>query len=124
LQFVNDGKIRLDGHVSEYLPSYRRDTGKRITISELLSHTSGVPNSTDLPGLLEGPASRVRYGVRVFAQKDCSGDLQFEPGTKFEYSNSGYFLLREILEEVSGVSYEELLLQDRIFKPSGMKNSG
>ena len=123
LQFVNDGKVRLDGHVSEYLPYYRLDTGKRITISELLSHTSGVPDFTDISGFLDGPASRVRYSVREFAQKYCSGELQFEPGTKFVYSNSGYFLLGAILEEVSGASYEELL-EDRIFKPLGMKNSG
>lgn len=123
LQFVNEGKIRLDGHVSDYLPYYRQDTGKRITISELLSHTSGVPNFTSLAGFLEGPASRVRYGVQEFAQKYCSGDLQFDPGSRFDYSNSGYFLLGAILEEVSGKSYEKLL-QERIFEPLGMKNSG
>jgi CubicO group peptidase (beta-lactamase class C family) len=123
LQFVNDGKVRLDGSLSEYLPYYRPDTGKRITVSELLSHTSGIPNFTDIPGFLDGPPSRVRYGVQQFAQKYCSGDLRFEPGTEFEYSNSGYFLLGAILEEVSGESYEQLL-QNRILKPLGMKDSG
>jgi len=123
LQFVNEGKIRLDGHVSDYLPYYRQDTGKRITISELLSHTSGIPNFITVPGFLDGPASRTRYSVREFAQKYCSSDLRFVPGTKFEYSNSGYFLLGAILEQVSGESYENLL-QDRIFKPLGMKDSG
>jgi len=53
----------------------------------------------------------------------CSGDLQFEPGTKFGYSNSGYFLLGAILEQVSGETYESLLNQ-RIFGPLGMKDSG
>lgn len=123
LQFVNDGNIRLDGRVSDYLPYYRQDTGKRITISQLLSHTSGVPNFTSLPGFLDGPASRVRYDVQEFVQKYCSGDLQFEPGTKFDYSNSGYFLLGAILEQVSRKSYESLL-QERIFDPLGMKDSG
>lgn len=123
LQFVNEGKIRLDGQVSDYLPYYRQDTGKRIAISELLSHTSGVPNFITAPGFLDGPASRTRYSVREFAQKYCSSDLRFVPGTKFEYSNSGYFLLGAILEQVSGESYENLL-QDRIFKPLGMKDSG
>jgi CubicO group peptidase (beta-lactamase class C family) len=123
LQLVNEGKLRLDGHVSDYLPYYRHDTGNRITISQLLSHTSGVPNFTSLPGFLDGPASRIHYGVQEFAQKYCSGDLEFEPGTKFNYSNSGYFLLGAILEQVSGKSYE-ILLQERIFGPLGMKNSG
>src|SRR5262249_45743881 len=58
-----------------------------------------------------------------FVQKYCSGDLRFEPGTKFEYSNSGYFLLGALLEQVSGVSYEQLL-KERIFTPLGMNDSG
>src|SRR5215472_18857773 len=58
LQLVNDGKIALDGHLSQYLPYYRRDTGSRVTISQLLSHTSGIPSFTELPGFLDGPASR------------------------------------------------------------------
>ena len=123
LQMVNQGKIRLDGHLSEYLPYYRHDTGAQITISELLSHTSGVPSFTSLPGFLDGPESRSHYAVEEFAKKYCSGNLEFVPGTKFDYSNSGYFLLGAILEQVSGESYEHLLEQ-RIFGPLDMKNSG
>jgi CubicO group peptidase (beta-lactamase class C family) len=123
LQLVNDGRIKLDGHVSDYLPYYRKDTGSRVTVSELLSHTSGIPSFTSLPGFLEGPASRTKYGVKQFVQDYCSGNLQFEPGTRFEYSNSGYFILGAVLEQISGISYEQLL-RDRIFTPLGMKDSG
>jgi len=123
LQFVNEDRIRLEGRLSDYLPYYRKDTRSRVTISELLSHTSGVPSFTDLPGFLDGPASRVHHAVREFVQEFCSGDLRFEPGTRFEYSNSGYFLLGAVLEQISGVSYEQLL-HDRIFQPLGMKDSG
>lgn len=123
LQFVKEGKVKLDGPVSDYLPYYRRDTGTRITIRQLLAHTSGVPNFITAPGFLDGPASRTAYTVRDFAQKYCSGDLEFEPGTRFNYSNSGYFLLGAILEQVSGSSYEQLL-KDRIFTPLGMNDSG
>jgi CubicO group peptidase (beta-lactamase class C family) len=123
LQFVNEDKIRLEGRLSDYLPYYRKDTGSRVTISELLSHTSGVPSFTDLSGFLDGPESRVHHTVREFVQEFCSGDLRFEPGTRFEYSNSGYFLLGAVLEQISGVSYEQLL-HDRIFQALGMKDSG
>jgi len=123
LQLVNEGKIKLDGHLSDYLLYYRKDTGNRVTISQLLSHTSGVPNFILASGFLEGPASRTKYSVKDFAQKYCSGDLDFEPGTKFNYSNSGYFLLGAVLEQVSGGSYEQLL-KDRIFTPLGMNDSG
>jgi len=54
LQFVNESKIRLDGHLSGYLPYYRKDTGDRVTVRELLSHTSGIPNFITAPGFLEG----------------------------------------------------------------------
>jgi CubicO group peptidase (beta-lactamase class C family) len=123
LQFVNEGKIRLDGHLADYLPYYRKDTGSRVTMRELLSHTSGIPNFLALPGFLEGPASRMRYGVKDFVQEYCSHDLRFEPGTRFEYTNSGYFLLGAVLEQLSGESYEQLL-KERIFEPLGMKDSG
>jgi CubicO group peptidase (beta-lactamase class C family) len=123
LQFVQDGKLKLDGHLSDYLPYYRRDTGNRVTIHHLLSHTSGVPNFTAAPGFLDGPDSRRKYSVQEFARDHCSGNLEFEPGTKFAYSNSGYFLLGAILEAVSGKAYEQLLEQ-RIFGPLGMKDSG
>src|ERR1700690_22034 len=123
LQFLNEGKLKLDGHLSDYLPYYRQDTGSRVTIGQLLSHTSGIPNFLQSPGFLDGPASRVRYEVKEFAQQYCSGDLRFEPGTKFDYSNSGYFLLGAVLEHISGATYEQLL-KDRIFTPLGMNDSG
>lgn len=123
LQFVKDGKLRLGGYLSDYLPYYRKDTGSRVTISELLSHTSGIPNFTDLPDFLDDPASRVHHTPTEFVRDFCSGDLRFEPGTKFEYSNSGYFLLGTVLEQVSGATYEQLLY-DRIFEPVGMRDSG
>lgn len=123
LQLVNDGRINLDGHLSDYLPYYRKDTGNRVTVRQLLSHTSGIPNFISMPGFLDGPASRTTYSVKDFAQRYCSGDLEFDPGTKFNYSNSGYFLLGAVLEQVSGSSYEQLL-KDRIFTPLGMNDSG
>jgi CubicO group peptidase (beta-lactamase class C family) len=120
---VNDGRIRLEGHISDCLAYYRKDTGSRVTISQLLSHTSGVPNFADVPGFFESGASRVSYRVKNFVEKYCSGDLHFDPGTRFEYSNSGYFLLGAILEQVTGRTYEQLLTE-RIFAPLGMKDSG
>ena len=123
LQFVNEGKLSLDGYISDYLPYYRKDTGKKVTLAELLSHTSGIPEFLSYPGFLNGPASRTYYGVQEFTAQFCSGDLRFDPGTRFEYSNSGYFLLGAILEQVSNTSYERLL-QDRILVPLKMTDSG
>jgi CubicO group peptidase (beta-lactamase class C family) len=122
MQLVEAGKIKLDGKLSEYLPYYRKDTGDKVTIHHLLTHTSGIPSYTSLPGFFKN-VSRDPYGVEEFVKKYCSGDLKFEPGSKFEYDNSGYFLLGAIIEQVSGKPYEKVL-QERIFDPLGMKDTG
>lgn len=122
MQQVAKGTIKLDGHLSDYLPYYRKDTGSKVTISQLLSHTSGIPSYTDAPNFF-ADVSRNPYGVDEFVKKFCSGDLDFEPGTKFHYDNSGYFLLGAILEHVTGKTYETLL-KENIFGPLGMNDTG
>ena len=122
MQQVAKGAIKLDGHLSDYLPYYRQDTGSKVSISQLLSHTSGIPSYTDDPKFFD-EVSRNYYAVDDFVKKFCSGDLQFDPGTKFRYDNSGFFLLGAILEHVTGKTYEALL-KENIFGPLGMKDSG
>ncbi|HLW86189.1 MAG TPA: serine hydrolase [Candidatus Sulfotelmatobacter sp.] len=122
MQQVAKGSIKLDGHLSDYLPYYRKDTGSKVTISQLLSHTSGIPSFTDDPKFFSD-VSRNYYAVDDFVKKFCSGDLQFEPGTKFHYDNSGFFLLGAILEHLTGKTYEALL-QENIFVPLKMKDTG
>src|ERR1043165_6897021 len=92
LQLVEEGKIKLDGKLSDYLPDYRKDTGDKVTIHQLLNHTSGIPSYTGLPGFIRD-VSRNPYTVDEFVKKFASNDLEFEPGSKFSYNNSGYFLL-------------------------------
>jgi CubicO group peptidase (beta-lactamase class C family) len=122
MQQVAKGSIKLDGHLSDYLRYYRQETGSKVTISQLLSHTSGIPSYTDDPKFF-ADVSRNYYAVDDFVKKFCSGDLQFEPGTKFHYDNSGFFLLGAILEHVTGKTYEALL-KETILVPLGMKDSG
>ena len=122
LQLVEQGKLKLDGKVSDYLEDYRKDTGAKITIHHLLSHTSGLPNYTAQPGFFE-TVGRNPFAVNDFVKKYTSGDLEFEPGTKFNYSNSGYFLLGAIIEKVTGKPYEQVL-KENILDPLGMKNTG
>jgi len=122
LQLVEQGKIKLDGKLIDYLPEYRKDTGAKVTIHNLLSHTSGIPSYTSLPGFFQN-VSRNPFTVDDFIKKYASGDLEFEPGTKFVYDNSGYFLLGAIIEKVTGKPYEQVL-KENIFDPLGMKNTG
>jgi len=122
LQLVEQGKIKLDAKLSDYFPEYRKDTGGKVTIHHLLTHTSGIPSYTGQPGFFEN-VSRNPYKVDEFVKKYASGDLEFEPGSKFSYNNSGYFLLGAIIERVTGKLYEQVL-KENIFDPIGMKNTG
>jgi CubicO group peptidase (beta-lactamase class C family) len=121
MQLVQEGRLRLDGTVSEYLPYYRRDTGGRVTLHFLLTHSSGLPNYTSSP---QFPVeARNPQRVADMVTRLCSGDLEFEPGTQYRYSNSNYIILGAILEEVTAKRYETLL-RERIFGPLNMKDSG
>ena len=122
MQLVAEGKLKLDGKLTDYLPYYRKDTGDQITIEMLLTHTSGIPSYTSRPDFFEKVSKRF-YKPDDFVKEYCSGDLEFEPGEQFLYNNSGYFILGAIIEKVTGQSYEEVL-KSRILQPLGMKHSG
>ncbi|WP_375755443.1 serine hydrolase [Corallococcus exercitus] len=122
LQLVAEGKLKLDDTLVSVLPDYRKDTGSRVTITHLLNHTSGIPSYTSAPDF-SAKVSRNPYAVADFVKQFASGDLAFEPGSKFAYNNSGYFLLGAIIERVTGKMYAQAV-QERIFTPLGMKDSG
>ena len=122
LQLAAEGKLDLHAPITKYLPDYPNDHQPPISTHHLLTHTSGIPNYTAFPGFFR-EESRDPYSPKEFIEKFADKNLNFAPGSQFNYSNSGYFLLGVILEEVSGKSYEQLL-QERILDPLGMKGSG
>ncbi|MCA9734600.1 serine hydrolase [candidate division KSB1 bacterium] len=122
MQLVEEGKIELNGKLTDYLPDYRKDTGEKITIHHLLTHTSGIPPYTGLPGFW-ADSSRNEYELDYMIRHFHSNDLEFEPGSNYKYNNSGYFLLAVIVEKITGKSWEANL-QERILKPLQMSNSG
>ena len=121
LLLVEDGKIDLQAPVTTYLPDYRKETGDTFTTHHLLCHTSGVPSYTT-PEFFE-KYSRDSYELDEFVKRFASGDLEFEPGSQYRYSNSGYHLLGAIIESVAEKSYADVL-QERILTPVGMTDSG
>jgi len=122
MQLVEEGKIQLNSKMTDYLPDYRKDTGNQVTVHHLLTHTSGIPSYTNLPNFFKD-ISRTPYTVDEFVQKFCSDSLTFEPGSKYLYNNSGYFLLGALIEEVTGETYETVL-QKKILTPLHMSNTG
>jgi CubicO group peptidase (beta-lactamase class C family) len=113
------GKLSTDDKLNKYIADY--PNGDKITIHHLLTHSSGIQNFTDLPvfdSIMRDQHSHEQI-IKLFKHLP----LDFEPGSKFNYSNSGYVLLSFIVEKVSGKSYGDYM-QEAIFQPLGMKNSG
>lgn len=127
MKLIDQGKLSLDTKLSEVLKWYRTDIGNKVTIRHLLNHTSGVGNYLNMKGKsiyqVADEFGTAPIDKLAFAKKYCQGDLEFEPGTQWNYNNTAYFLLGLIIEEVSGKSYENAV-NDFIFKPLGMTNSG
>ncbi len=122
MQLVEEGQLSLDDRLADRLPYYRKDTGSKITIHQLLNHTSGIPSYTNIPNILK-EHGRKALTLRELVATWCSGDLEFEPGSRFSYNNSGYVVLGAVIEEATRKSYEQVV-KDRIFDPLGMKASG
>ncbi|MCH9685044.1 MAG: beta-lactamase family protein [Deltaproteobacteria bacterium] len=120
MQQVEQGTLQLDTTIAEVLPWYRRDTGERITVAHLLRHVSGLPDID--PAVYMQPDPRAAQ-ARWLLDNHGSGDLRFEPGTNFGYTNTDYHVLTAMLEEVTGLGYEQLLAE-RILEPLGMQDSG
>ncbi len=119
LQLEASGKLKVTDTVKTFFPDY--PAGDTITIRHLLTHTAGIPNLTEFPDYLKTMAlpSPVLQTVDRFKNLP----LEFRPGEKFSYSNSGYILLGAIIEKVTGAPYEAYV-QNHIFKPLGMADSG
>lgn len=122
LQLVEQGKIDLQKPISAYLPDYPKETGDKITMHHLLTHTSGIPNYTAFPDFFKDKSRDPKTPDEFIAIfKDLP--LEFEPGERFNYSNSAYFLIGVIIEKVTEKTYEANL-HELIFDPLGMTNSG
>jgi len=114
------GRLNVNDNISKFIPDY--SSGDQITIEHLLTHTSGIPDHTELPGYNK---ERRAYPQKLTQTIDTFKNLplQFSPGAKFKYSSSGYILLGYIIEKVSGISYQDFV-KNHIFKPLKMDDSG
>jgi len=118
LALVAAGRLKLEDTVAAILPDYS-GPGAKVTIAQLLTHTSGIPNYVnEIPGLLP----RLRRGELQRADMLATFaplPLAFTPGSRWSYTNSGYYLLGLIIERVSGKTYYEYL-RDDVLKPLGI----
>ncbi len=112
---IDDGKLALDDRASAYLPGFDTDASREITVEQLLTHTSGLPLTT-----LQG--TRDHESLYAMANATGEGGPEFEPGSKFWYSDAGADVLGAIIEQVSGSDLEDFVT-DRLLEPLAMEDT-
>jgi CubicO group peptidase (beta-lactamase class C family) len=129
LRLYERGRIDLNKTIRTYLPDYAGEAGDKVTIHQLLNHTSGMAN---IDRNLISAESAVRNGIPHYQTplttdellaKYCSERLVNEPGKAFDYNNADYIVLGKIIERVHGKTFEQVLGEE-ILHPLGMRDSG
>jgi CubicO group peptidase (beta-lactamase class C family) len=120
LLLQQDGKLNINDPVSKYMPATPPAWAK-ITLANLLGHTSGIPSFTGFKEFSTWSMNPHTPEEEIALFKDKP--LDFDPGSKFDYSNSNFIVLGAVIEKVSGKKYSEML-RERIFDPLGMKDTG
>ena len=119
LMLYEQGKIDLQAPLGTYLPAYQGEAKDKVTIHQLLTYSSGIPNCEGDTGI--GVYQNV-LSVDEFIDKHCSGKLENEPGKQFSYNNGDYIILGRIIEKVTGKSFAQNL-REEIFQPLNMVNT-
>ena len=119
LILMEQGRLALEDPITRFWPDYPTHD-QIITVEHLLTHTSGIRSYTDMPEW--PPLWRKDFSVQELIDFFKDQPMQFAPGTRWAYNNSGYHLLGAIIEHLSGQSYEQFI-QQRIFAPLGMRQS-
>jgi CubicO group peptidase (beta-lactamase class C family) len=121
LQLAEQKKLQLSDSINKFLPNTKIQNADKITVHQLLTHTSGLGaywQHPDYPKLLKN-AVEVDEIVRLIEQQQL---VFVEPGARFEYSNSGYIVLGKIIERITGKRYADVLAE-KIIKPLNLKNT-
>lgn len=122
LQLVEQGRMSLDATVGDSLPAHRKDAGARVTLRQLLSNTSGIPNlygpAVDADPTLKTSTMSAADAARAF----CSGDLIFEPGARFDYAITNWILVVAMVEAATGRPFERVV-DDLVITPLRLRDT-
>lgn len=128
MQLYEEGRLDPGRTIATYLPDYAGPAAQRVTVHQLLNHTSGIDNMDKVTSaeqaLTEGvPAYQHPWTSDQLLARFASGPLVHEPGKVFDYNNGDYVILGKIVERLRGKRFDEVL-DERILKPLGMADSG
>ena len=119
LRLAEDEKLALDDPLARFFPDF--PGAEKISVRQLLTHTSGLHSHTDKPGFLQSVTAPIAPEKLIASFRDDPPD--FAPGAGWHYCNSGYFLLGEIVAQISGKPLADYL-REEFFEPIGMKDTG
>lgn len=122
LKLVAEGKLQLSDTIAQHLPYYSGEGGAKVTIRQLLNHTSGISSYGRDKAFMRTGASQ-QVNTKDFIMARCSGALEFEPGAQFRYSNSGYYILGAIVEAATQMDFAQAL-DTHLFDPLGLEGIG
>ena len=128
LQLAQEGRLELDAPLRRALPDYPGEGADRVTLHQLLNHTSGLAQWDRVGSYQEAFANGIgQYQAPLDAaallRRCCSGPLERAPGTAFAYNNADYLVLGRIIERLTGQSYEQAL-ETRLLRPLGLTDTG
>ena len=116
LMLMEEGKLNLYDRIGNYIPAFRNNGKHKITIFQLLTHTSGIIHKDFYQSYSK--FSTLNEAVQWLSEKD----LDFDPGAGFQYTSFGYSLLGEIIRNITGMPSEQYI-QERILNPLEMSDS-
>lgn len=122
LKLIERGRMTLNTPVSALLPDFRADTGARVKLVHLLSNTSGIPNGFIAAAKLDSSLVTTDLGTAESVRRFCQGDLAFEPGSKFDYAMTNWFLLVAIVETLTGKPFPEAVSAITL-QPLGLRHT-
>ncbi|HEY5802797.1 MAG TPA: serine hydrolase domain-containing protein [Lysobacter sp.] len=128
MQLYEQGRLDPDRTIASYLPDYAGPAAQRVTVHQLLNHTSGIDNMDKVTSaeqaITEGvPAYQHPYSTDQLLARFASGPLVHEPGKVFDYNNADYVILGKIVERLYGKRFDDVLAE-RILRPLAMADSG
>lgn len=123
MKLVDQGKLALDEPILRYLPDYRADTGARLTLRHLMSHSSGVPNDVMAARKADPKAMPARLEQMDAVRRYASGDLAFAPGSAWDYAHSNWLIVQAVVEHISGRRYSDCVAA-WLTEPLGLRDSG
>jgi D-alanyl-D-alanine carboxypeptidase len=127
MQLHQEGRLHVDSTLARSLPGYPGEGADRVTLHQLLNHTSGIQpfdRETSFQQAVENGIERYQkpHTTDALLARCCSGPLVGEPGAEFSYNNADYIVLGKVIEAVAGRPYDEVL-RERILQPLGMRDT-